>query len=93
MVHFARDRDNKVSTDASRTGLGITSCQKRNDDTIRPIAFTSRYLIDAEENSSIGELELLAVVRRLEKIRFYLYGKVGHLYTDHYAGNFQPKWE
>ena len=34
---------------------------------------------------SIGELELLAVVRGLEKFRFYLYGKKVHLYTDHQA--------
>ena len=37
------------------------------------------------ENYWIGELELLAVVCGLEKIRFYLYGKVVYLYTDHQA--------
>ena len=41
--------------------------------------------MDAEKIYSIGELELLAVVWELEKFRFYLYGKVIHLYTDHQA--------
>ena len=56
LAHFARDRDKIVSTDSSRTGLGIILWQKHNDETIRPKAFTSRYLNVAERNSSIGEL-------------------------------------
>ena len=48
-----------------------------------PLAFASRYLNDAEENSSIRELELLAVVWEKEKSSFYLCGNVVHLYTDH----------
>ena len=74
-----------MSTDASRTGLGIALWEKQNDDANRPIAFASRYLNDAEKDYSIGERELLAVVWRLEKVRFYIYGKVVHLYTDHQA--------
>ena len=35
------------------------------------------------KKNSIGELELLAVVWGLEKIRFHLYGKKVHLYADH----------
>ena len=38
---------------------------------------------DAAKNCSIGELKLLAVVCRLEKFRFYLYGEVVYLYTRH----------
>ena len=40
---------------------------------------------DTEKKYSIGELELLAVVRGLEKFRFYLYGEKVYLYTDHQA--------
>ena len=72
-------------TNASRTGLGITLWQKQNDDTIRPIAFSSRYLNDGEKNLSTGELKLLAVVWGVETVRFYLYGKVVHHCTDHQA--------
>ena len=85
LAHYAKDRENIVTTDASKTGLGITLWQKQSDGEIKPIAFGSRYLNDSEKNYSIGELELLAVVWGLEKFRFYLYGKKVFLYTDHQA--------
>ena len=85
LLHYAKDRENIVTTDASKTGLGITLWQKQSDGEIKPIAFGSRYLNDSEKNYSVGELELLAVVWGLEKFRFYLYGKKVFLYTDHQA--------
>ena len=85
LAHYAKDRDNIVTTDASKTGLGITLWQKQSDGEIKPIAFGSRYQNESEQNYSIGELELLAVVWGLEKFRFYLYGKKVYLYTDHQA--------
>ena len=60
-----------VTTDASKTGLGITLWQKQDNGEMKPIAFGSRYLNDTEKNYSIGELELLAVVWGLEKLRFF----------------------
>ena len=75
LAHYAKDRENIVKTDASKTGLRITLWQKQSDGEMKPIAFGSRYLNDTEKNYSIGELELLAVVWGLEKFRFYLYGK------------------
>ena len=85
LAHYAKDRDNIVTTDASKTGLGITLWQKQADGELKPIAFSSRFLNDSEKNYSTGELELLAVVWGLEKFRFYLYGKKVFLYTDHQA--------
>ena len=85
LAHYAKDRENIVTTDASKTGLGITLWQKQSNGEIKPIDFGSRYLNDSEKNYSIGELELLAVVWGLEKFRFYLYGKKVFLYTDHQA--------
>ena len=85
LAHYAKDKDNIVTTDASTTGLGITLWQKQDDGNRKPIAFGSRYLNDTEKKYSIGELELLAVVRGLEKFRFYLYRKKVYLYTDHQA--------
>ena len=75
VAHYAKSRDNIVTTDASKTGLGITLWQKQADGELKPIAFGSTFLNDSETNYSIGELELLAVVWGLEKFRFYLYGK------------------
>ena len=82
-VHYAKDKDNIVTTDASKTGHGITLWQKQVDGKLKPIAFGNRFLNDTEKKYSIGELELLAVVWGLERFRFYLYGKKVFLYTDH----------
>ena len=79
---FARDRDNTVETNASRSGCGKTFLQKQNDKTIRPIALASRYSIGAEKNS-IGEFDILAVVRGLKIISFSLYGKLAYFQTNH----------
>ena len=66
---YGKAKENLVATDASKTGLGITLWQKQDSGDIKPIAFGSRYLNDSDKNYSIGELELLAVVRELEKFR------------------------
>ena len=42
LAHYAKDRENRVTTDASKTGLGITLWQKQSDGKIKPIAFGSR---------------------------------------------------
>ena len=49
--------------------------QKQNNGELKPIAFASCYLNDAEKKYSIGELGLLAVVWGLERFRLYLFGK------------------
>ena len=71
LAHFNRDWDNIVTT-----GLGISWWQKQTDNTFRPIAVAIRFLNDAEKIYSIGELEVLAVVRGIEKFSFYLYDNV-----------------
>ena len=58
LAHYAKDRDNIVTTDASKSGLGITLWQKQSDGEIKPIAFGSRYLNENKQNYSIGEVEL-----------------------------------
>ena len=85
LAHYAEDKCNMVTTDASKTGLGITLWQNKMTEKEKPIAFGSRYLNDTEKKYSIGDFELLAVVWGLEKFRFYLYGKKVFLYTDHQA--------
>ena len=49
LAHYAKDKDNMVTTDASKTGLGITLWQKQDDGNIKPIAYGSRYLNDTEK--------------------------------------------
>ena len=62
LAHYAKDKDNIVTTDASTTGLGFTVCQKQDNGNTKAIAYGSRYLNGTEKKYSIGELELLAVV-------------------------------
>ena len=66
LAHYAEDKANMVTIDASKTGLGITLWQKQDDMNIKPIAYGSRHLNDTETNYSIGELDLLAVVWGVE---------------------------
>ena len=75
LAHYAKDRDNIATTDANKTGLGIPLWLRQADGEFKPIEFGSRFLNVSEKNYSFGELELPAVVWRLEKFRFYLYGK------------------
>ena len=72
LAHYAKDKESMVTTDASKTGLGITLWKKQNDGNIKPFAYGSRYLNDTEKNYSTGELEFLAVVWGLENFRIYL---------------------
>ena len=51
LAHYAKDKDNMVTSDASKTGLGITLWQKQDDGNIKPIAYGSRYLNDTEKNT------------------------------------------
>ena len=67
LAYYERDRDKIVTTDASKTGLRNKLWQKQSDGELKPKAFGSRDLNGSEQNYSIGEEELLAVVWGLEK--------------------------
>ena len=53
LAHYAKDKDNIVTTDASTTGLGITLWQKQDDGNTKPIAYGSRYLNETEKKHSM----------------------------------------
>ena len=42
LAHYAKEKDNIVTTDASTTGLIITLWQKQDDGNTKPIAYGSR---------------------------------------------------
>ena len=42
LAHYAKDEGNMVTTDAKKTGLGITLWQKQDDGNKKPIAYSSR---------------------------------------------------
>ena len=49
LAHYAKDKDNILTTDASTTGLGITLWQKQDDGNTKPIAYGSRLLNETEK--------------------------------------------
>ena len=51
LAHFKGSKENIVTTDACGTGLGIALWQKQRNGDLKPIAFASRYLNDAEKNT------------------------------------------
>ena len=70
LAHYANDKDNIVTTDASTTGLGITLWQKQDNGNTHLIVYGSRYLNDTEKKYSIGELEIQIVESKVSKIGF-----------------------
>ena len=85
LAHYSPSRENIITTDASKNGLGALLWQTQSDGNRKPIQYASRFLNDAERRYSINELELLAVVWGLEHFRFYIYGKPVILFSDHSA--------
>ena len=81
LAHYAKDRENIVTTDASKTGLGITLWQKQSDGEIKPIAFGSRYLNDSEKKllnrriritrSCLGIRKVLILLIRKQSLSIY----------------------
>ena len=52
LAHYNGNKENIVTTDACGTGLGIALWQKQSNGHLKPIAFASRYLNDAEKKFS-----------------------------------------
>lgn len=71
-----------IHTDASLDGIGGVLFQEFEDGKLHPVIFISRCLTDAERKYHSTELELLAVVYVITKLRVYLYGTNFDLYTD-----------
>ena len=70
-----------VYTDASREGYAGILTQKV-DNIERPVAYFSRQTNTSEKNYHSFELELLAIVKTLEKFRYYLLNHEFVIFTD-----------
>ena len=68
LAHYNSDYPNVITTDASTKGPGATLWQEQPDGKLKPIGFASRFLSDTKKYA-INELELLAVVWRIEHFR------------------------
>jgi hypothetical protein len=87
MRHFDPNDVSFVETDASDYALGAVFSQQDSNNVVRPVAFISRKLTDAEINYPTHDKELLAIVWALNTWRHYLLGchVEINVVTDHRA--------
>ena len=83
LIHYDPERKLVLHCDASPYGIGAVLSHVSDDETDRPVAFTSRSLSKAERNYSQIEREALAIIYAVKKFHQYLYGRHFHLVTDH----------
>lgn len=83
LVHFDSKLPIILTCDASNKGLGCVLSHRYPDGLIKPIAFGSRTLTSAEDNYSILDKELLAIIFGVKKFFQYLIGIHFILQTDH----------
>ena len=72
----------KVSSDASKSGLGATLEQKHGDNWY-PVAFASRSMTSSETNYVQIEKEILSIVFACEHFNDFLYGQRFLVENDH----------
>lgn len=74
----------KLTTDASKTGLGAVLSQDQGQGD-QPVAFASKVNSPTVAKYSISELECLAVVWAVKQFRPHIYGRKFTIVTDHVA--------
>lgn len=79
---YDEKRQLKISTDASKAGLGAVLLQKHDTEWL-PIAFASRTMTSAEINYAQIEKETLGAVYGCEKFHEFVYARSAILETDH----------
>lgn len=84
LAHFNHRDPIMLKTDASRQGIAGILLQKQQDDW-RIVTCCSRRLSSSEANYGITDLEGLAIVYSVQKLRPYLLGKPFEILTDHCA--------
>lgn len=80
---YNQNADTEIHCDASINGYGCILLQKSiTDNALHPVYFMSKKTSDAEKKYSSYELEVLAIVKALQKFRVYLLGKHFKIVTD-----------
>ncbi|MGH0128263.1 UNVERIFIED_CONTAM: hypothetical protein FKN15_034099 [Acipenser sinensis] len=74
LTFFDAGRKVKISTDASKDGLGAVLLQATEDDDWRPVAYASRSMTESECRYAQIEKECLGLVFGCEKFHSYVYG-------------------
>ena len=80
---YNRHRETELHTDASQDGYGAILLQRQSEDNrLHPVHYMSRRTTPAERKYHSYELEVLAVVRAVDKFRVYLHGISFKIVTD-----------
>jgi len=80
---FSQTSETELHTDACKDGFRPVLLQKSSDDNkLHPVYYMSRKTTETESRYTSYELEVLAVVRALEKFRHYLLGIKFKIVTD-----------
>lgn len=72
-----------ISSDAALTGIGATLSQVTSDGSVKPCAYISRALTNAEKKMSVTEMETLGIAYALKSFRHLVYMEPIDLITDH----------
>lgn len=79
---FCRGRETELHTDASAVGFGAVLLQRQDDGRMHPVFYYSRATTRDEARRHSFELETLAIVYALERLRSYLHGVPFKIVTD-----------
>lgn len=82
---FDPHADKELHTDASSLALAAILFQKRESNPWAPIAYYSQATNSAESKYHSFELEMLAVLKAIERFHIYLYGQEFVVVTDCHA--------
>ena len=82
LKYFDPNKPSKVSSDASKVGLGAV-LEQQHPTGWHPIAFASRSLNPSEQNYCPLERETLSIVFACERFRDYVYGQHFEVCNDH----------
>ena len=77
------DKTLELHSDASNYAVGAVLIQSDENKGKQQIAFISRALHNREIRYIVTEKEALALVRAVDKLHIYLYGKHFHEFVDH----------
>jgi hypothetical protein len=81
--YYDPDLPIRITTDASRKGLGAVLQQKHANEKWLPVAFASRSLTEAESRYATIEQETLAIEFACTRFHQYIFGQEVELETDH----------
>ncbi|QLL34150.1 hypothetical protein HG536_0F04770 [Torulaspora globosa] len=83
LVPFSPEREYRLTTDASKLGLGAVLEELINNRVAGVVGYFSKSLQGAQNNYPAGELELLGIIESLRHFKYLLHGKRFKLRTDH----------